>query len=413
MPTIQHLTNHVRRYGLSKKPLFALSFMVMMWSIFDGIMSYLAPIVMTEHMSVAVMGVILGTSSIAGAVFDFLISKFFLSTNFRRVFLIMFAVCLVYPLILWQSTAVWMFLVAMAIWGFYYDLHNFGNFDFVGRNIKPNEHSSSFGVISVFQSLGYMLAPILAGLVLGEVIGWEPYALAWIFLVIGLGFFIVLIRLTRVSTVKTKQDPAIKINFFREIHLWESIGHKIFPVLLLTMLLNIVDAFFWTIGPLYAESFKSFGDFEGIVLTAYTLPSLLVGWFVGSVTAKFGKKRSGFLAFAIGSAILTLLAFVTDPVVVIGVIFFASAAIAMAWPAINGVYANYINEAPRVEKEIEGVQDFFTNIGYVIGPMLAGFLAQAFGDANSFAIIGLIGVIAGLLLLVFTPKKISITARPE
>jgi MFS family permease len=367
---------------------------------------------MTEHMSVGTMGVILGTSSIAGAVFDFLISKFFPSTNFRRVFLIMFAVALVYPLILWQATAMWMFLVAMALWGFYYDLHNFGNFDFVGRNVDPKEHSSSFGVISVFQSLGYMLAPILTGLVIGEVVNWEPFALAWIFLVIGLGFFLVLLRLTRTKQIKkTKEAPAQKINFLGELHLWQSVGKRIFPILILTMFLNIVDAFFWTIGPLYAESFTAFGDFEGVILTAYTLPSLLIGWFVGSFTAKLGKKHAGFLSFAVGSGFLTLLAIIENPFLIVATIFVASAAISMAWPAINGIYADYISESPRVEKEIEGVEDFFTNMGYVIGPMLAGFLAEAFGNSNSFALIGAVGIIAGLLLLVFTPKKLSLKGQ--
>ncbi len=407
MPTFHHLATHVRRHGFSKKPLFALSFMVMMWAVFDGIMAYIAPVVMTEHMSVSAMGIVLGTSSIAGAVFDFLISKYFPSTNFRRVFLIMFAVALLYPLILWQATAIWMFLIAMALWGFYYDLHNFGNFDFVSREVTPEEHSSSFGVISVFQSLGYMLAPILTGLVLGEIVDWEPFALSWIFLLMGLGFFFILLRLTR--TKKKKKEPIEpRVNFLREIRLWEGIGRKIFPILLLTMLLNIVDAFFWTIGPLFAENFDAFGDFEGVILTAYTLPSLLIGWFVGSMTSKLGKKRASFLSFAVGSGILTLLAIVENPFLIVGTIFLASAAIAMAWPAVNGVYADYISEAPRVEKEIEGVQDFFTNIGYVIGPMVAGFLAEAFGSSNSFAIIGAVGVIAGLLLLVFTPNNISL-----
>src|SRR6185369_1846310 len=109
--------------GFKQKPLLMLCFMLFFWTMFDGVVSYITPLTLSQHaFSNTMVGVILGTSSIAGAAFDFFLCKFLSSTHFRRVYLFMFALCALYPLILFHANAVWLFIFAMAIWGFYYDL---------------------------------------------------------------------------------------------------------------------------------------------------------------------------------------------------------------------------------------------------------------------------------------------------
>jgi len=80
----------------------------------------------------------------------------------------------------------------------------------------------------------------------------------------------------------------------------------------------------------------------------------------------------------------------------------------MSWPAINGAYADYINEAGRVENEINGLEDFFTNIGYVAGPMIAGFLVDLIGNTLTFSVLGVFGALSAVVLLVVTPKSFKI-----
>jgi len=53
----------------------------------------------------------------------------------------------------------------MGVWGLYYDLLNFGSFDFVSQAVEKGEYVLSSGVMSVFKSLGCFLAPILAGFI--------------------------------------------------------------------------------------------------------------------------------------------------------------------------------------------------------------------------------------------------------
>jgi len=410
MPTLKHLVKYFHENKTVQKPIYFLCLMILFWSIYDGAMSFLAPIVITNSgLTATMMGIVIGTSSIAGALFDFFVCRVFKNTHYRKVFMIMFACCLIYPVILFKANTFAIYVLAMAIWGVYFDLKNIGNFDYVGRFTQKAKHSDSFGLVQVFLSLGYLIAPIMVGAIIAETLDWKPFALAWIFLVISILFFGLLILFThKEPTVSVDERKERKRSTWSEAKLWGQIGKILFPVLLLTLFLNLIDAFFWTVGPLFAESMQGMEKFAGFFMTAYSLPALLVGWFVGYFTRKFGKRRTAALTLLIGSIIMSLIYFAHAPIMIMLTIFCASLFISMSWPAINGAYADYISEASIYEEEIAGLEDFYTNIGYVIGPMSAGFLADRLGNGGTFSVLGICGVILAFYLLLHSKKHINV-----
>ncbi len=410
MPTFHHLVKHSNKYGFTNKPIFALAIMLMFWSVFDGLLTYITPLVLTEAgFSETMMGIIIGTSSIAGAAFDFMLCRVFKQANFRKIFLTLFLICAFYPIVLWQAKTFWVFIAAMAMWGIYYDLYSFGSLDYLGNYTDKDEHASSSGALQVFRSLGYLLAPILAGFTIGEVVGWKSFALSWVFLGMAFIFFIILLKMTKEGVTQEHQGLVCRnLTIKRELRLWEKASLLLKPVLILTLLISVYDAFFWTIGPLFAESFKGMDNFEGLFLTAYELPALMVGWFIGKVTVRVGKRRTAFAAFGVGSLVLATLPLITSPLLAIATIFVASIFLSMAIPAINGAYADYIEEAPKAEKEIEAVSDFSSNLGYVIGPIAAGILADTFSNSIAFSVLSIVGAIIVFTLFRIMPRKISV-----
>ncbi|MFA6410141.1 MAG: MFS transporter [Candidatus Buchananbacteria bacterium] len=409
MPSINFF-RFIKDYSFKNQPLYLVCLMMLFWSIFDGIMSYVSPLIITsDGLSKTMMGIIIGTSSISGAIFDFLVCRIFKNTYYKRFFMFMFAVCLVYPLILFHAKTIFIYLIAMSLWGIYYDFKNIGNFDYISRYTGKDAHSQSFGLLQFFISIGYLIAPIMVGFILVENVTWKPFALAYIFLIVSITFFLVLILINKKNGIKEiKSECHTSENAWSEMILWGRIGKILFPVLILMLFLNILDSFFWTIGPLLAESLAEIHQFAGFFMTAYSLPALLVGWTIGRITGKFGKKRTAFLSLIVGSFFLSLIYFIQNPVFVILDIFVSSIFTAMAWPAINGAFADYISETLVYEKEIEGIEDFYCNLGYVIGPMTAGFIADMLGNSGAFSLIGVCGMIIGLSLLIFAPKKINL-----
>ncbi|MEK7452238.1 MAG: MFS transporter, partial [Patescibacteria group bacterium] len=83
----------------------------------------------------------------------------------------------------------------------------------------------------------------------------------------------------------------------------------------------------------------------------------------------------------------------------------------IAWPAIKGAQADLVSEHKNFEQEIELVQDTFTNLGFIIGPILAGFLSSRFGFLETLGIIGVIIFIVSLLLLIFTPNQLFLKKK--
>ncbi len=402
MRDLRHLMLHVKTYGRSHQALYILSLLILFWAVFDGITTYVTPLVLTESgLSKTTMGLIIGSSSVFGAVFDFLMCKLFKNSHYRRVFLAMFAFSFFYLLALATAKTFWLFLLAMGLWGVYYDLKNFGSFDFVARFIRVADHSSSFGVLSVFQASGYLLAPLLAGFLITQTVGVIPFITAGVFLLIAFFFLLLLLKREAVYDQEPMQVQYRYRGFLSEIKLWRRLDRVLLPVLIMVMMLNIIDAFFWTIGPLLTGG--------SLFLTAYQLPALLVGWFVGLVTAKFGKKNTAFMSLLTGSLVLVLLGYLNKPVFIITAVFLSSLLMSLSWPALRAAFADYLKEAGKYEKEIESLEDLYTNLGFVIGPALAGFLADQLGNAKAFSVLGLFGAATAVYLIKITPKKIVVS----
>jgi MFS family permease len=110
----------------------------------------------------------------------------------------------------------------------------------------------------------------------------------------------------------------------------------------------------------------------------------------------------------IGSAILCFISIVHDPVMIIALTFLASCFLGIALPSINGAYADYISEASYVEGEIEALEDFSFNLGYIIGPLSAGIISDVLGITSAFTVLGVAGFTVALILFRITPRKITI-----
>lgn len=341
----------------------------------------------------------------AGGLFDFLLSKYLPNANWRKLYLFLFALCFIHPLILYNSKLIFVYLISMAMWGLYYDFANFGNFDFVSREIKKSEHTSSFGVLGVFKSLGYLLAPLTVGLVIGATLDVKPFILAWVFLILSFIFYILLKIYMGKNRKKVRLHRYKPSSFALEFKLWKRIGKVIFPSLVVTYLISMHDSFFWTIGPIFSESFTQFKPLDGIFLTAFSLPPLIVGWFVGGIKKKWRGKNIPLDMFFISSILLSLMWFANNPYLLIFIIFTSSSFSTLSWFILSGHYADLIEKKQTQEKEIAGVEDFSVNLGYVIGPVLAGVLSDQLGYLRTFSALGIFGILIVLFLRKFNYKQ--------
>ena len=93
------------------------------------------------------------------------------------------------------------------------------------------------------------------------------------------------------------------------------------------------------------------------------------------------------------------------PLLLMFLIFFSSAFSTITWAVERGLVTDYIENHESEEKEMEGLEDSSINLGYVFGPMLAGFASDKIGYFGAFSILGVIGIATLLVIMVFTSKK--------
>ncbi|MGV8168442.1 MAG: MFS transporter [Candidatus Nanoarchaeia archaeon] len=404
----------LRKMNYPMSSIYLLGIMIFFWTLFDSMITYITPLILESHgFSNTLIGLIIASSSVGGAIFDFLICKFVKNINYRRTLLALLILCFLYPVILGTANSVFVFILAMLVWGLYYDFYGFSIYDYVSRYTKKENYSSSFGIIQVFRSLGAIIAPLIVSAVLVGLFFWKVFSIAYIFIAVALIFYFLLIYFTKKNNTSFKAETEKKKrSAIVEFHLWKKIGRKIISPLTLTFFLFFIEAFFWTLSPLYAENF-TMPLFGGIFLAAYSVPMLTAGWFVKKFTERFGKKRTAITSLLIGSAIMCMFLFVTNPYWAIAVVFASAFFFGLAFPSISSAYADYISESVKVEEEIEALEDVSFNIAYVLGPIFAGLLSDLLSIPLAFSILGGAGVIIAITLLLTTPQHINIKITEE
>lgn len=410
---IRHLQLHVPKFT-PEAALFSVGLMIFFFVIFDGVLMYLAPIIITESgISASMMGLIIGSSSVAGMLFDLVLCRAFADTNYRRMFLLMLIVAALYPLFLFGGTTVSIYIIAMAMWGFYYDFYNIGTLDFVGRTTEPSRHAASFGVLRVFEGSGYLLAPF-AGSILLIYLHPGPLMLLAVVLPLLLSallYFAVVVRRGVEMDQYVSVPPKDALSFLTEMRLWETLGILLLPILSLTLTINVIDAAIWTIGPLFSQHIGEMNGFPGgVLMTAYALPPLLVGWVIGMVTRRLGMKYTAQAAIGVGSLLLVCIGLVSSPYFLIGLVFMASFFLSVGWPSINAIYTEHVDNTPTQSKEIQTLQDLFTNFGDIAGPIAGGYMAQYLGYTHSFIALGVLGVGIAVSLFMITPRTVPVYA---
>lgn len=389
------------------KSSLTLGVMLIFWTLYEGVISYITPILITEKgYSNTQMGLLYSTSSIFGILFDLLLIMFVKKVNYRRAILLTLLICLIYPFILWGSSIYLMFVLCMAIWGLYSDIIGFGVSDFSGRIEDYNHNAKSLSILATFKSIGYILAPLITGSLLVAHISPKYYAIA--FLLMAFIFFFFFSKISKKDPLISEESESEKTcDGDKSFSTWILVLKKLYPLLGLIFLMYVNDAIVWTIGPLLSETFIEFPNFGGWFLTLNMLPGLFVIFLVPPLIKIFGKKKLSYISFLGSLLLFSLLIYVRSPIIVLIIAFVSSIISYFAFPAIKSAFADYLGESKKSDSVIMCYEDIFCNIGYVVGPFIIGFLSDIFGELRSIGIISIASFVLGVVLMIITPKKIS------
>ena len=123
----------------------------------------------------------------------------------------------------------------------------------------------------------------------------------------------------------------------------------------------------------------------------------IFSFFFSEFTYKMKKTHVIAVGLFISTASFILLSFIVNQLWIVVLAAMISLSIAIIRPAYNGMITSM---TPRnMMGEVTGLNNFVIRIGYIIGPIFTGLVADHFGIETAFLAIAVLSFILGMVTL--------------
>lgn len=385
------------------------SLMVFFLGLADAILSDWVPEYMQEKLGGSLlMGIVFSFSSVVGFAADMVFPQILRKCSFQRLMAMAVGGALVFVgLLLWSTEwpVVAIFLMAMAVWGVYYEFMAFGGQQFVVEIAPVQMRSAVWSMLGVFKGLAYFLGPIVGGLLVfrygNKEVLWFSAAIVFIGLFVWklLGY-----KKERSSGLGEVKRFSIK----DEIGHWMVLSHKVWPVLIVSFVLGLIDSTFWTTGTVFSTQLARENWWGGMFLSFYMLPPLFMGLIMSRLKIISGKKKIAEVTLFLAGIALIFIGMQSSIVwILIGVLVMATL-LTITQPVTDAVYTDILSRMGRERIHMAGLSNSMMSLAYVAGPILSGWMASVWGEKMTFGAVGWLTVFVSVFLLLVTPKKIRL-----
>ncbi|MFH1835264.1 MAG: MFS transporter [Methanobacteriota archaeon] len=267
---------------------------------------------------------------------------------------------------------------------------------------SPKNLSSTYlGTYTSFMHLGFALGALVAGYLASDALLSKTGLVGW--------FFAGLCVLGAVASLslapgksKCLRDgicEVIRIDgvFKKEISDFRALGFTGVAVVGLTLLLTVFDGIVWTLEPLLYRQFNLPTMAGGVILAAFVVPLIVFEAPAGYLADRVGKRKVLFIGLIVAGVSTVLFSFSSSFTALVAYAFITTTGISLVWPATEGILADHA--ADKKKGEVIGVWRSSADLGYVIGPLTGGILAQYTSITTVFSIAGVVLVAASLLAL--------------
>lgn len=396
-------------------------------SLADSMMSYAFPVLVENSVhSLTMLGIIMAASSIVGITCDALFPQWFRPHTWARQLLLTIVIAAGFPLLTHVggvSRLVVFFLIGSVVWGIYYELLYFSQQNFVLTKVHRQDVSRTWGFISLLVALGSFLAPIVtAPMLLHTNSSLLVSTLA--LLALSLLFYAFVDHKGMVDHPES-HGAGKRLHLFAELQAWKVLLPRVTSVIAMGVLTKAVDATMWTLAALFGIAlFATPRTILGLTLTedvswipmlTYQVPIFFGSALLMKLKIHEHKKRFSELFLLISGLALLPFFLWNNQLWALPLLFVAGFGTAMALPLNQAVYTDLMKRAHGYEEDIVGLAQTNASFAYIFVPLIAGTLAEKIGYAPTFGALGAFLIVAMLVLLITTPRKIHLpqTAMQE
>jgi len=297
------------------------------------------------------------------------------------------------------------------MWGIYYEFLSFSQQSFVISTENRESFSKDWGLVSIIIGVGSLVGPIVGSLLVHE----ELVNSATI--IVALDFMAIIFAILLIYSEKKGKkieviEEELKMSISKELIYWFVLVKRIWPPIVVGLAMTFISATFWTIGPLFGEKLLGDAGLDWLVVVIFILPTVPGAIILSKLKIIQHKKvisEVGLLLAGISMACIFLVQ--NNIVFVLFLILLLGLFLSFTWPLNEAVYSDITDRAGTNKLHITAITRANTSIGYVIGPLLAGLLADKTDYYIAFSIVGLAVVVISAILIVFTPKKLKLPQK--
>ena len=174
---------------------------------------------------------------------------------------------------------------------------------------------------------------------------------------------------------------------------------------------NLNDGMSWGIYPLFFSSFGLGVEAIGTIKAVYPVTCGMLQVVTGPLSDRLGRKgfiAGGMLVQAVGIW-LTVLRH-TYPVWILGAVL-QGLGTAMVYPTLLAAIGDVAH--PEWRASVLGVYRFWRDLGYAVGALLSGLVADLLGMATAIHVVAALTLASGLFVTAFMPETLSKTLPGE
>ncbi|HHQ45433.1 MAG TPA: MFS transporter [Candidatus Altiarchaeales archaeon] len=394
--TIRYL-RRLRRYGF----LFDAGIVITLYSIGAGAAWFLLPqIIESITHNIALVGILLAIPGVTAILVDAAVGELADQLGRKRIIsvgLILLTLLALSMHFVETTTPLILFLIFL---GMLYPTVFYPIIAYIMEHAKDRESSTVMGAGMSFAQLGFGLGPVLAGIAYylmntkGQTIFAVIYALACI---CALAATTMLLKKSRRKSGLRESLKKLVFEdklFLKQAGDFSRLPNHGLPIILSTLLVSTYDGVAWMLEPLFYTTVTDNPVWGGIILSAFIIPLILFETPAGYLADKYGRKNILYTGFFIAGVMTWLFAYSKSPLEMFAFAFTASMGIAMTWPAIEGMLARH---SPENRKgALVGVWGSSLDLGYVIGPVLAGIIASKTSIQYTFRLLGIVLILSAL-----------------
>ena len=393
-------------------PLILFSLVVFLVSLHDGIISYISPVLVNNKFhDTFLVGLILSISPVFGVLFDFAVSKFFpkKSYKFFLFWMLIFAFIVSLLLISLKNTLA-TFIVVMITWSVYYQFRNYSKYDFVNRFVHIRDNTEAWSTLTTFQSTAYLIGPILTIYLLNSGKNVPLYASLFVLSTALLIYFSSVQNLGKRH--KQHNDNPDAREFLKGLKVIHILAKRIWPLVLFSFALTLLDVSFWTTGVLYSERLKvTSGVIGGLIITIYCLPSLFTGLITTKIFDRLGKKKTSFVSGILAGLGLVVIGFSKNIFLTLGAVLFTATCADISFVLIFATFQDYVTRLDEGGTDLVGINQINQNLAYFLGPIILGLVSRNGHLQNSFLLTGGILILSSIAAFMVVPRKIKMPQK--